>query len=186
MGKKKAASGGIAVTIATTGALMLLRKVLAAAWTKVTGKVPPTDLTDPKVSSSRRSGSPSCAPRCAGHRRSATRNRADGHRPRGRLARGTGRQAAHSRQISWPFLSSTSWLRWCTRKQREQVNSSACRGITRIEMSSFDKSAPGNSRDSATSSGSRSIVDDDLSIRRACSSCRLSSLRSSSVLRGLS
>jgi len=49
MGKKKAASGGIAVTIATTGALMLLRKVLAAAWTKVTGKVPPTDLTDPKV-----------------------------------------------------------------------------------------------------------------------------------------
>ena len=49
MGKKKAASGGIVVTIATTGALMLLRKVLAAAWTKVTGKVPPTDLTDPKV-----------------------------------------------------------------------------------------------------------------------------------------
>jgi hypothetical protein len=28
---------------------MLLRKVLAAAWTKATGKVPPTDLTDPKV-----------------------------------------------------------------------------------------------------------------------------------------
>ena len=49
MGKKKAASGGMVVTLATTGALMLLRKVLAAAWTKVTGKVPPTDLTDPKV-----------------------------------------------------------------------------------------------------------------------------------------
>jgi uncharacterized membrane protein YjfL (UPF0719 family) len=49
MGKKKAASGGVVVTMATTGAVMLLRKVLAAAWTKVTGKVPPTDLTDPKV-----------------------------------------------------------------------------------------------------------------------------------------
>ena len=28
---------------------MVLRKVLAAAWTKITGKNPPTDLTDPKV-----------------------------------------------------------------------------------------------------------------------------------------
>ena len=26
-----------------------LRKLLGTAWTKVTGKVPPTDLTDPKV-----------------------------------------------------------------------------------------------------------------------------------------
>jgi hypothetical protein len=47
--KKSGASGGLAVTLATTGALMLLRKVLATVWTKVTGKVPPTDLTDPKV-----------------------------------------------------------------------------------------------------------------------------------------
>jgi uncharacterized membrane protein YjfL (UPF0719 family) len=50
MAKKKSnASGGVAVTLATTGALMLLRKGLAAVWTKVTGKVPPTDLTDPGV-----------------------------------------------------------------------------------------------------------------------------------------
>ena len=27
----------------------MLRKVLAIAWTKVTGKEPPTDLSDPKV-----------------------------------------------------------------------------------------------------------------------------------------
>ncbi len=35
--------------MATTGGLMVLRKLLAAAWTKFTGKNPPTDLTDPKV-----------------------------------------------------------------------------------------------------------------------------------------
>jgi hypothetical protein len=28
---------------------MVLRKVLAAVWTKITGRNPPTDLTDPKV-----------------------------------------------------------------------------------------------------------------------------------------
>ncbi len=49
MGKKSDTSSGIVVTLVTAGALMLLRKVLATAWTKVTGKVPPTDLTDPKV-----------------------------------------------------------------------------------------------------------------------------------------
>ena len=50
MGKKKnGTSSGMAATLATTGALMVLRKVLATAWTKITGKVPPTDLTDPKV-----------------------------------------------------------------------------------------------------------------------------------------
>jgi uncharacterized membrane protein YjfL (UPF0719 family) len=48
-GKKSDASGGLVTTLATTGALMVLRKVLATVWTKVTGKVPPTDLTDPKV-----------------------------------------------------------------------------------------------------------------------------------------
>jgi hypothetical protein len=32
-----------------TGGVFLLRKLLATAWTKVTGKAPPTDLTDPKV-----------------------------------------------------------------------------------------------------------------------------------------
>src|SRR6185437_13365551 len=95
-------------------------------------------------------------------------------------------QAAHSRHTSLPPRSSASWLRWCTRKQREQVNSSAWRGITRNDSSSLDRSAPGSSSDSATSSGSTSIVLEDLSIRLACSSCRLSSVISSSVLRRLS
>jgi hypothetical protein len=36
-------------TMAVTGGVFLLRKLLATAWTKVTGKNPPTDLTDPKV-----------------------------------------------------------------------------------------------------------------------------------------
>jgi nanoRNase/pAp phosphatase (c-di-AMP/oligoRNAs hydrolase) len=36
-------------TIAMTGGVFLLRKLMATAWTKVTGRVPPTDLTDPKV-----------------------------------------------------------------------------------------------------------------------------------------
>ncbi len=46
---KSDASGGMVTMVATTGALLLLRKVLATVWTKVTGKVPPTDLSDPKV-----------------------------------------------------------------------------------------------------------------------------------------
>ena len=53
MSKKNAGSGGsntrLVTTMATTGALLLLRKGLAAAWQKATGRVPPTDLTDPKV-----------------------------------------------------------------------------------------------------------------------------------------
>jgi len=49
-GKKGEGSNArLATTIAMTGGVFLLRKVLATAWTKVTGKVPPTDLTDPKV-----------------------------------------------------------------------------------------------------------------------------------------
>jgi uncharacterized protein DUF4235 len=36
-------------TMAVTGGVFLLRKLLATAWTKVTGKNPPTDLTDPRV-----------------------------------------------------------------------------------------------------------------------------------------
>jgi hypothetical protein len=39
----------LVTTVAMTGGVMLLRKLLATAWTRVTGKVPPTDLTDPKV-----------------------------------------------------------------------------------------------------------------------------------------
>jgi hypothetical protein len=52
MGKNKKDGGSnarLATTVAMTGGVFLLRKLLATAWTKVTGKVPPTDLTDPKV-----------------------------------------------------------------------------------------------------------------------------------------
>jgi hypothetical protein len=53
MSKKSEGSGGsstrLVTTLATTGGLMVLRKLLAAAWTKFTGRNPPTDLTDPKV-----------------------------------------------------------------------------------------------------------------------------------------
>jgi hypothetical protein len=49
-GKKGDSSNArIVTTVAVTGGVFLLRKVLATLWTKVTGKVPPTDLTDPKV-----------------------------------------------------------------------------------------------------------------------------------------
>lgn len=49
--KKKDDSGKhMAFTLATTGGVLVLRKVLAALWTKVVGKEPPTDVTDPKVS----------------------------------------------------------------------------------------------------------------------------------------
>jgi hypothetical protein len=53
MSKKKSEGAGgsttLITTMATTGGLLLLRKGLAAAWKRVTGKNPPTDLTDPKV-----------------------------------------------------------------------------------------------------------------------------------------
>jgi Protein of unknown function (DUF4235) len=49
-GKKGDGSNGHMVsTVVITGGVFLLRKLLAAVWTKITGKVPPTDLTDPKV-----------------------------------------------------------------------------------------------------------------------------------------
>jgi hypothetical protein len=49
-GKKGDGSNArLITTMAMTGGVFLLRKLLATAWTKVTGKVPPTDLTDPKV-----------------------------------------------------------------------------------------------------------------------------------------
>jgi hypothetical protein len=49
-GKKSDGSNArMLTTVAVTGGVFLLRKLLATAWTKVTGKVPPTDLTDPKV-----------------------------------------------------------------------------------------------------------------------------------------
>ena len=48
---KKADSSNtrLVTTVAVTGGVFLLRKLLATGWTKVTGKVPPTDLTDPRV-----------------------------------------------------------------------------------------------------------------------------------------
>jgi hypothetical protein len=54
MGKNKGKKGEssnapMVTTIAMTGGVFLLRKLMATAWTKVTGRVPPTDLTDPKV-----------------------------------------------------------------------------------------------------------------------------------------
>lgn len=53
MGKSKKKDSGsnarLATTVAMTGGVFLLRKLLGTAWTKITGKVPPTDLTDPKV-----------------------------------------------------------------------------------------------------------------------------------------
>jgi hypothetical protein len=49
-GKKDDGSNArLVTTMAMTGGVFLLRKVLATAWTKLTGKVPPTDLADPEV-----------------------------------------------------------------------------------------------------------------------------------------
>jgi hypothetical protein len=51
---KGSAGGGagnrMVTTVAMTGGVFLMRKLLATVWTKVTGRTPPTDLTDPKVS----------------------------------------------------------------------------------------------------------------------------------------
>ena len=50
MSKKGDGSGGkLLTTVATTGGVFVLRKLLATAWTKITGKTPPTDLSDPQV-----------------------------------------------------------------------------------------------------------------------------------------
>jgi hypothetical protein len=52
MGKNKkegSSNARLVTTVAMTGGVFLLRKLLATAWTKITGRVPPTDLTDPKV-----------------------------------------------------------------------------------------------------------------------------------------
>jgi hypothetical protein len=53
MAKKKKKDGGssgrMATTMALSGGVFLLRKLLGTGWTKITGKAPPTDLSDPKV-----------------------------------------------------------------------------------------------------------------------------------------
>jgi Protein of unknown function (DUF4235) len=48
--KKNANAGGqLFVTLTSTGVSLVMRKVLGAGWTKVRGKEPPIDLTDPRV-----------------------------------------------------------------------------------------------------------------------------------------
>ena len=48
--KKSADAGGhLLVTLTSTGVALVIRKVLGAGWTKVRGKEPPIDLTDPRV-----------------------------------------------------------------------------------------------------------------------------------------
>jgi hypothetical protein len=48
--KKNADAGGhLFVTLTSTGVSLVVRKVLATGWTKVRGKEPPIDLTDPRV-----------------------------------------------------------------------------------------------------------------------------------------
>ena len=47
--KKKDSSGHATLTLASIAVPLVLRKVLAVAWTKVFGKNPPIDLKDPKI-----------------------------------------------------------------------------------------------------------------------------------------
>lgn len=51
MGKKSGGTGGkLVATLVTAGAVFVARKTLSAAWTRATGKTPPTDPADPTVS----------------------------------------------------------------------------------------------------------------------------------------
>ena len=47
--KKDGSDGHATLTLASIAVPLVLRKVLAVAWTKVFGKQPPIDLKDPKV-----------------------------------------------------------------------------------------------------------------------------------------
>jgi hypothetical protein len=51
MSKKSGGSAGskLIVTLSTAAAVFVARKVLAAVWTRATGKTPPTDPADPAV-----------------------------------------------------------------------------------------------------------------------------------------
>jgi hypothetical protein len=54
MSKKGSKAGGdpktpVVTTLAVTGGVFVMRKLLATVWQKTTGKTPPTDLTDPRV-----------------------------------------------------------------------------------------------------------------------------------------
>lgn len=50
MAKKSGNSGKLLGAVATTVAVFVARKLVTAVWTRVTGKVPPTDPADPSVS----------------------------------------------------------------------------------------------------------------------------------------
>ena len=102
---------------------------------------------------------------------------------RGRALGPRSRPYAQSRQMSG--FSDTRALRWCTRKHTEHVNSSSCFGTTSTLSSSFDRSAPGSSNDSAASVSSSSILPEfaSLSVAARRSASRLSSFCSSSLLR---
>ena len=47
--KKDGSTGGMTLTLVSVGVPLLMRKVAAIIWTKVVGKKPPIDLTDPEV-----------------------------------------------------------------------------------------------------------------------------------------
>ncbi len=102
--KKKDGTGGrLLVMLATTGAAFAVRKVMAIGWKKITGKEPPTDLSDPKVTLPEALGWAVLLGVAAEMTRfamiRATGSRAlpeaddaenNGHRPRGRQPAGTG------------------------------------------------------------------------------------------------
>jgi hypothetical protein len=48
--KSRESNSRLVGTLATTGAVMLARKIVTFAWTRTTGKQPPTDPADPAVS----------------------------------------------------------------------------------------------------------------------------------------
>lgn len=51
MSKKRSdSSGKMVAALATTGAVMIARKVVTAVWTRTTGHQPPTDPADPAYS----------------------------------------------------------------------------------------------------------------------------------------
>jgi hypothetical protein len=47
--KADGANKQLVTTVAVAGGVFVLRRVLATVWTKVTGKVPPTDFSDRNV-----------------------------------------------------------------------------------------------------------------------------------------
>jgi hypothetical protein len=48
--KSRQSSSRLIGALATTGAVMIARKLITFAWTRTTGKQPPTDPADPAVS----------------------------------------------------------------------------------------------------------------------------------------